>query len=97
MDFLIYFGIGLLATAVSAWEKRINVAIAVAPISIPFGIFTAIGASIAIIAMFKVALLVVALTLFLLTKLKALIGAKIAAVFGSMAAAAFGLSLGPIT
>lgn len=97
MEFLVYLGIGLLATVVSAWEKRINVAVAVAPISIPFGILTAAGASIALIVMFKLAILLGALVLLLLAKLKAFIGAKIAAIFGSMAAAALGIALGPIT
>jgi hypothetical protein len=88
--------VGAAATYISRIEKQLNVATVSIPIALPIGVFSAIGAGIATILMFKFGLLLLALLFFLLTKLKFLIGAKLVAILGSFIATLLGIAAGPI-
>jgi hypothetical protein len=87
-----YILIALFSFYVGKYEKRINVGIIAAPISVPLGIMTGI----ACVLILKVMFFILAILFMLLSKVKILIKIKIGAIFGSIAAAMFASLAGPI-
>jgi hypothetical protein len=87
-----YILIALFSIYVGKYEKRINVGLIAAPISVPLGIMTGI----ACVIVLKVMFFILALILILLSKVKIFITLKIGAILGSIAAAMLSSLAGPI-
>lgn len=92
---LIFLGITLFATHISRIEKKVNVSLVSASISLPLGYFSALGTTMLLFLVFKGFLLLVVFILLLITKLKFILGAKIVAMITAFAASVFGVFVGP--
>jgi hypothetical protein len=92
MTIFYYILIALASIYIGKYEKRVNVALIAAPISIPLGIMTAVG----LMLIFKALFILLALLLAVLSNLKIFVKLKIGAVLGSVAAAMFASLAGPI-
>lgn len=85
MTIFFYILIAVLSIYVGKYEKRINVGLIAAPISVPLGIMTGVAAVLVLKGMF----FILAVLFMLLSKVKILIKIKIGAIIGSLAAAMF--------
>lgn len=92
MVIFLYIIIALASIYIGKIEKRVNVALIAAPISVPLGIMTAIGA----FAILKLAFILLALFLIFLTKIKIIVKLKIAALLVAIASAISSVVTGPL-